>query len=149
MLLSWMYIAVFIFPLVAIESKEDEFWSTICYEKMLVAYKEINSFNLTRGKDDIGWVVKVPHLDAEKYIDTLIAYVCDRPATTTLIIGGPKDIGKSKGISFIHRSALKAGFTVFEMNLKGEIEEAYIKKAVYDLSYRVPFVSKLEKLSCL
>lgn len=45
MLLSWMFIAVFIFPFVAIESKEDESWSTICYEKMLVAYKEINSFN--------------------------------------------------------------------------------------------------------
>ena len=66
MLLPWTFIAVFIFPLVAIESKEDESWSTImCYEKMLVAYKEINSFNwtkyaenLTQSKNDIGWVVK-------------------------------------------------------------------------------------------
>ena len=143
MLLSWMCIAVFIFPLVTIESKEDEFWSTLCYEKMLVAYKEINSFdwteyaeNLTLGKRDIGWVVKVPHVDAEEYIDTLIAYVCRR-ATTTLIVGGAKDIGKSKGITFVHRSALKAGFTVFEMNLKGTIEEADIKKVVYGLSWDI------------
>ena len=143
MQLSWMCIAVFIFPVVTIESKEDKLWFTSCYEKMLVAYKEINSFdwteyaeNLTLGKDDIGWVVKVPHVDAEEYIDTLIAYVCRR-ATRTLIVGGPKDIGKSKEISFVHRSALKSGFTVFEMNLKGKIEEAYIKKAVYDLSWDI------------
>ena len=143
MLLSWMCIAVFIFPLVTIESKEDKLWSTLCYEKMLVAYKEINSFdwteyaeNLTLGKDDIGWVVKVPHLDAKEYIDTLIAYVCRR-ATRTLIVGGPKDIGKSMGISFVRRSALKAGFTVFQMNLKGKIEEVDIKKVVYDLSWDI------------
>jgi len=122
MLLSCIFIAVFIFPLVAIESKEDESWSTMCYEKMSVAYKEINSFNwteyaenLTQSKNGIGWVVKVPHLDAKEYIDTLIAYVCGHGTgvTTTLIIGGPKDIGKSKGISSVHRSALKVGFTVF------------------------------------
>ena len=143
MLLSWMCIAVFIFPLVTIESKEDKLRSTLCYEKMLVAYKEINSFdwteyaeNLTLDKDDIGWVVKVPHVDAEEYIDTLIAYVCRR-ATTTLIVGGPKDIGKSKGITFVHRSALKAGFTVFQMNLKGKIKEADIEKVVYDLSWDI------------
>ena len=143
MLLSWMCIAVFIFPLVTIESKKDEFWSTLCYEKMLVAYKEINSFdwteyaeNLTRGKRDIRWVAKVPHLDAEEYIDTLIAYVCGE-ASRTLIVGGPKDIGKSKGISSVRRSALKAGFTVFQMNLKGKIQEADIKKAVYYLSWDI------------
>lgn len=78
----------------------------------------------------------MPHLDAKEYIDTLIAYVCSR-VTKTLIIGGPKDIGKSKGISSVHRSALKAGFTVFEMNLKGTIEEVDIKKAVYDLSWDI------------
>ena len=60
---------------------------------------------------------------AKEYIDILIAYVCGR-VTKTVIIGGPKDIGKSKGISSVHRSALKVGFTVFEMNLKGTIEEA-------------------------
>ena len=57
--------------------------------------------------------------------------------TKTLIVCCPKDIGKSKGISSVHRSALTAGFTVFEMNLKGTIEEADIKRVIYDLSWDI------------
>ena len=92
--------------------------------------------SLTQSKNNIGWVVKVPHLDAKEYIDTSIAYVCGE-VTRTLIIGGPKDIGKSKGISSVHRSALKANFIVLKMNIKGTIEEADIKKVVYDISWDI------------
>ena len=141
MLLSWMFIAMFISHLVTIESKEDQNWS--CYEKMLLAYKEVNSFNwtkyadyLTQSKSDIGWVVKVPHLGAKEYIDTLIAYVCCY-GSTTLITGGPKDTGKSKGISSVHCRAIKVGLTVFELNLKGTIEETNIKMVVYDLAWDI------------
>ena len=72
--------------------------------------------------------------------------------TKILITGGSKYIGKSTGISSVQRSALKAGFTVFEMNLKQTIEEADINKVAYELSWDITemmiYVEEDKEMTC-
>ena len=116
-----------------------------CKREMLKAYKEITHFNWKEYAEELHnkimqqnpWTAKVPHLDAKRYINALIEYVCGVETSTTLIISGPKDSGKSKGIAYVGSSGLKVGFSVFELNLKGRIDEVDVEKVINDLSWDI------------
>ena len=116
-----------------------------CKNEMLKAYKEITHFNWKEYAEELHnkirqrepWTTKIPHLDAKSYINTLIEFVCEIDPRHTLIINGPKDSGKSKGITYVGSSGSKVGFSVFELNLKGTVDEIDIDKVINDLSWDI------------
>ena len=57
-----------------------------------------------------------------------------------MIISGPKDSGKSKGITYVASSGLKVGFFIFELNLKGKIDEIDVEEVINDLSWDITSV---------
>jgi len=60
----------------------------------------------------------VPHLDSRHYIISLAKYIAASPLEV-LIVGGPKDSGKTTGLLYMANSARKLGHEVFELDLKG------------------------------
>ena len=114
-------------------------------EENLLTYKKINNFNWKEYENELlvgarkgSWGMEMPHIDAKEYADVLIKYVCGNGKDRTLIVGGAKDIGKSKGISSVENSAAsKLGFAVFELNLKGTINKVDVKKVILDLSWDI------------
>jgi len=74
-------------------------------------------------------------------------------ARNALIIGGPKDSGKSCGIEFMKLAAEKIGYNVFQLNLKGSVTSLKIQhvmeKFSWDVSNKVLALNDHVQLKCL
>ena len=54
----------------------------------------------------------VQHLDSKVYIIELANYISDDTVSNTLLVGGPKDSRKTKGLVFMLRAARRLGYAV-------------------------------------
>ena len=68
-----------------------------------------------------------PRLDSKEYIETMARYVSQsgsfyNTGKRVLIVGGPKDSGKTNGIIFLSRAAEDVGYHVINLNLKGLVD---------------------------
>ena len=100
------------------------------------------------------WNLKViPHLDNKPYIKAITDYVSKDKVSNTLLIGGPKDSGKTMGLPYVLRAARKIGFSVFELNLKGTVDEQTLNSVMEDFSWQFTDffegISNSNELKCI
>ena len=119
-----------------INSYDDEKHQQDCVKELVNSYKVV--VNAT-------WAGKVvPNIDNKAYVITLVKYICDDTANT-LLVGGPKDSGKTMGLVFVLRAAKRIGYPVFELNLKGSMDEQSVKRVMEDFSWQfTEFLKTLE-----
>ena len=95
--------------------KSDEKHKRDVKDELIYSYEVIVNATWTRKE--------VPHLDSKAYITALVKYISDDTISDTLLVGGPKDSGKTKGLVFVLLAARKMGYAVFELNMKRSVDE--------------------------
>ena len=93
-----------------------------CQELMNAYEKEMNSY----------WNVNKlpPKLNTKHYIREMAVFISEsgRKGRQVLVVGGPRDSGKTTGILFLSQAAIKVGYYVIHLNLKTTIGSSNIKR---------------------
>ena len=125
--------------------KSDEKHKRDVKDELIYSYDVVVNATWTRKE--------VPHLDNKAYITALVEYISDDTISDTLLVGGPKDSGKTKGLVFVLLAARRMGYAVFELNLKRSVDEQSLKRVMEDFSWQFTDffedISDSSKLKCV
>ena len=94
------------------------------------AYEEVLRFCWNGHK-------QFPHIDSREYINELANTIHSDKKSQGLVIGGPKDSGKTTGIVFMSEAASKLGRHVLQLNLKGAVETMQIRILLRDFAHKL------------
>ena len=76
-----------------------------------------------------------PKLDSMEYTTKLVDFISDSTMRkSVLIVGGPKDSGKTTGIKFVSRAAENLGYHSIHLNLKGTVDSLGVKKVMNEFA---------------
>jgi len=78
---------------------------------------------------------QLPFLDRREYVEKLARYIVTHKRT--LIVGGPKDSGKTTGLMFMTSAAEQLGYSIIDINLKGKTNVAYVETLMKITSWKI------------
>ena len=80
-----------------------------------------------------------PHINSRQYIQELAntIHAGSDQKSQGLVIGGPKDSGKTTGIIFMSKAAIQLGQDVLQLNLKGAVEVMQIKTLLNNFAHNL------------
>ena len=69
---------------------------------------------------------------------------------SVLIVGGPKDSGKTTGIKFVSRAAVNLGYHSIHLNLKGTVDSSGVRKVMNEFTQDfLEEILKVNNVSCV
>jgi len=89
-----------------------------------------------------------PHLDNRHYIISLAEYIAASPPEV-LIVGGPKDSGKTTGLVYMANSARKLGHEVFKLNLKSSNVKGVMSTFADSFVDLIEGITDIKRLACI
>ena len=117
------------------ERRQEEYFEKDSVQYFLSTYEEVVRLCWNEHK-------QFPHIDSREYINELAKTIHSNKKSQDLVIGGPKDSGKTTGIMFMSKAAIKLGRHVLELNLKGGVEITQIRTLLSDFAHKLMSIVK-------
>ena len=76
-----------------------------------------------------------PFLDHNNYVEELARTIAKHDHI--LIVGGPRDVGKSAGLVFMGDAAQQVGYSIIDINLKGTASYAHVRTLMKQVSWEI------------
>ena len=123
-----------VFILIVLFGKAQQYEITLddeCGSDLLKSYEDV----VNHWWNDLK---RIPHLGNMKYIHKLVSFICSNVnKSNCMIIGGPRDSGKTTGLVFLSEAAQKLGHDVFHVNLKSATSSLDIEDIMHHFSWNV------------
>ena len=117
------------------ERRQEEYFEKDSVQYFLSTYEEVVRLCWNEHK-------QFPHIDSREYINEQAKTIHSNKKSQGLVIGGPKDSGKTTGIIFMSKAAIKVGRHVLQLNLKGAVEIMQIRTLLSDFAHKLMSIVK-------
>ena len=130
---SCVFILIILFgPILFGKAQQYEITLDECSSDLLKSYEDV----VNHWWNDLK---RISHLDNKKYIHKLVSFVCTNgnKSNCGIIIGGPRDSGKTNGLVFLSEAAKKLGHNVFHINLKSVTSSLDVEDILHRFSWNI------------